>query len=396
MKKMKGKDGGVLVMVMVVMLAFSVLAIGLFKLRDTDTLETVYVKHTAQAFWVAEAGLQRTLDKLRSNKAYREGVAAISFDEASATEETDMVGNGSYVAAVWYNTSLSNFVIQSRGTVMDGERLLRLEAGLSDFGTYGLVTLDGDSKIFKDATIDGSIYQNGKLRVSGGVNITGDVLADNHDDFASGSSIPEDGVLELSIDTSFFDIDLVRPTTGATIITNTLNLAGGIVVVDSSIDKFTNRIIGGGTLVVKSGGQSFKNGLFVDPYTTIIVVGDLTIEKNATFGENVVLFSTGGMDLFKSATADVVTGTGCAFLTLGDMKIKKELTFDGLIFSEGSITADKDLDVSGTIITQDGFTLKKDATVTFDPAVISDDVRNNMIVSTFFVQSSIWNELPAN
>lgn len=394
MKKMKGKDGGVLVMVMVVMLAFAVLAIGLLRLHDTDALETVYVKHTAQAFWVAEAGLQRSLDKLRSNKVYREGVAAISFDEASATEETDMVGNGSYVAAVWYDTSSSNFVIQSRGTVLEAERLLRLDAGLSDFGNYGLVTLDGDSRIFQDATIDASIYQNGKLRIGGNTTITGEVLADNHDDFATGAAIPEDGVIELSIDTSYFDSKLALADTGTAII-DPLNLAsnGNLVVVSSSINPAV--IIGPGVLVVK-GDQTFSKDLTVGDDVTIIVDGDLKISKDGTFGDNVIMFATGEMDLFKDATAAVSTGTGCSFLSLEDLKVWKEFTFDGLIFSEGAIKADKDLNVTGTIITQDGFTLKKDATINFDPAVISADVRNNMIISTFYVRSSIWNELPVN
>jgi len=58
------KSGGALVMVMIVLLAFSVLSIGLFKLHETDALETVRIQQADQAFWVAEAGLQRALNNV--------------------------------------------------------------------------------------------------------------------------------------------------------------------------------------------------------------------------------------------------------------------------------------------------------------------------------------------
>lgn len=389
MKKRKEKDGGILVMAMIVLLAFSVLAIGLLKLHDTDALETVHVKHTAQAFWMAETGLQRTLSKLRTDKSYREG---ISTDENFPNTETNTFGNGAYAVKLWNNGSEGGFVIESLGIVREAERLLRLEAGLSDFGQYGLITLNGDSRMFKDGSIIGSVYQNGNLTVAGGVNITGEVLAGNYEDFEQGAAIPEDGVLDLSIDTDYFNAYLTLGSTH-TPEADPLLLGGATVVFNSSIDP---SVIGGPGILVILDNQTFLKDLVVSNDVAIIVAGDLKISRDGTFGDNVTLFATGEMDLFKNAIADVETGTGCAFLALEDMKIKKELTFDGLIFSEGEIMVDKDLVVSGTIITQEGFTLKNNASVTFDSTVISDEVRDKMILSTFYVQSGIWNELPVN
>ena len=392
MKNTESKSGGILVMVMVVFLAISSLTLGFFKLQESTSIEAVHVEQSNQAFWIAETGLQQALNKLRSDKTYRNNIGSIG----SPSNESDIVGSGAYSVDLWLAAS-GGFVLESLGTVQNVQRKLRLEAGLSNFGDYGLVTLDGDSRIFKDGNIVGSVYQNGELRIAGGTTVTGEVLADNHDDFNTGAAIPEDGRLDMSIDTTQFDSDLLRANTGATITNDTsgnavLDLEGGIIVVDS-LPSDPAIIKGGpGTLVIKS-GHVFGQDFYVESGVTIIVDGNLKISHNGYFEDGITMFSTGEMDLFKHATAEVITGTGNAFLALGDMKIKKELTFDGIIFSEGEITADKDLDVTGTIITQEGFTLKKDATVTFDASVIPTYVRNNLIISTFFVQSSIWNEI---
>lgn len=391
MKTVRGKEGGVLIMVMVVMLAMSALAVGLHRLHETDALEAVYVKHSAEAFWVAEAGLQQTLSRLRTDTAFRKFV---SSDPDNPDTATETVGAGRYEVEVWGDGLGNNFSIRSRGTVRDSERLLLLSVVLNEFGPHGLITLDGDSRIRDGANIDGSIYQNGELTTRGDVDITGDVLAENYTDFDPGYPIPEDGYIDISIDTDYFSPYLSAASTGATIVTNTLDLAGGLVVVNSSINP--ERIIssgGAGVLVVK-GNQTFSKDFEVGSYVTIIVDGDLSIQKNAGFGDNVTMFSTGEMDLFKNATADVITGTGCAFLALDDVKIKKELEFDGIIFTEGELVADKDLQVSGTIVTKDGFDIKKDATVTFDESVIPQKVREDMVSLNFIVAQSFWDELP--
>lgn len=40
--------------------------------------------------------------------------------------------------------------------------------------------------------------------------------------------------------------------------------------------------------------------------------------------------------------------------------------------------------------------LKKDATVTFNPGYIPDEVIQEMVSLTFVVSASLWQELPAN
>ena len=391
MKKMKGKDGGVLVMVMVVMLAFSVLAIGLFKLHDTDALETVYVKQGAEAFWVAETGLQHALSRLRIDKDHREDIVD-HYDISSPYVETDTVANiGVYTNEVWYDNATFKFVIQSGGTVRRAQRLLQLKVELSDFGKFGLAVLDGiiTSEMGKDSEINGDVYMNGDFD-DGGIDIDGTVFSSNADDNDSWEFIPEDGMLDLSIKTDSFLPKFDLPNQG--VATDPLKLSNTTLVVSTSLNVST--IEGPGTIVVK-GNQTFSKDLAIGDNVAIIVEGNLTIRKNATLGNGVTLFSGGYIDLFKKATATVNSGDGCAILALGNMKMWKDFNFDGIIFTEKDLYADKDLNVSGTIITRDGFDMKKNASVTFDAGLIPASA-DNMITTINFVKSSMWTELPVN
>ncbi|MBW2514688.1 MAG: hypothetical protein JRE21_08990, partial [Deltaproteobacteria bacterium] len=61
----RSKSGGVLLMAVLVMLAFSILVIGLYKMSATNAVEAVYQDHSNQAFWLAESGLQDAIQRLR-------------------------------------------------------------------------------------------------------------------------------------------------------------------------------------------------------------------------------------------------------------------------------------------------------------------------------------------
>lgn len=405
MKHSKNTSGGALVLVMIVLLIFSVLSIGLFKLHETDAVETVYVEQTDQAFWVAEAGLQWALNKLRTDSGFRGSIK--NYGENDPYIETGAVGKGSYAVELWGDGSPTNFVAASLGTVQSASRWLRLDLALSDFAEHSLVSLGDKNSIQKDGTIIGSIYTTGELTVGKGTTISGTVYAENYTDFDTGAVLPEDGVLDLEINTDYFTAYFSTPLStfppgdssskksqkNKSPTSDTLDLDGGVFAVGSSID--VSEIIGPGTLVV-IGDQTFGSDLVVDDNVTIIVDGDLTIKKDAEFGDNVTLFATGTADLFKDGKADVESGTGNVFLSLGDMDVRKEIEFDGIIFTEGSFTAHKDLTLTGTLITKEGFDLKKNATATFDAGMIPYDILDNMIISTYVVQRSSWVELPVD
>lgn len=397
MKNINSKNGGVLLMAMLVLLAFSILAIGLFKLEQTDAVEAVYVEQTDQAFWIAEAGLQRVLNKLRISAAYRKAITD-SYTASSRFTETDTTGLGSYTADVWGDGSGTNFWIESQGNVRAISRRIRLSSTITQFGPGGLNGLDGNSQIRRGGTINGDAYVKGEFSVRAGTTISGEVLTENYEDFPEGGSpIPEDGVLDLSIDRSYFE-PYLNMSVNDSINVESLDLAGGNIVVNrtpNQTDTPTNifSTVTGGVLVIK-GSQTFGKEMSVGNDITLIVDGDLTILKTATFGNNVTVYATGEMDLFKDATATSSVGTGSTFMSLDNMKINKDLNFDGLIFTEGHAEISGDLTLTGSLIA-DTFDIRMGATVTADEDRIPDSVANNMIVSTYIVRSGIWTEIAA-
>ena len=143
------------------------------------------------------------------------------------------------------------------------------------------------------------------------------------------------------------------------------------------------------------GSQDFGNtAVGISSNINIFVKDDLDIWKDMTIDSNVHIYVGGTAKLSKNAT--VSTGIGCSLLVIGDLTIKKNLQFQGLIFAEGHVRVDKDLNVTGTLIAGDDYELKKDAVVTFNPGVIPEGVRDRMISGSYIVQLSIWSELPVN
>lgn len=395
MKNSNSKSGGVLVMVMVVMFAFSILAIGLFKLNETDSVEAVYVEQANQAFWLAESGMQRALHKLRTEKSFRDTPVALN----------EPVGEGTYNVNVT-TVSSNRWYIVSTGSVMGVSRVLTLDPLLTAEIGYAIMNLGTQqSHLDKVGTIDGNVYSLGKIDINGVAlpNITGEVLATDADNI-SYSELTSDDRVEMEIDASPFDLspnsyDLPSYTNIAVVtggITNTvsfLDLTGNKPVWSNGNLSLQNGTFGDGTLVV-TGLLKFPNSgypFIIHSNATIIVDGDLKAGKEGTFGDNVVVYVTGNMILQKAAGSDTTT-----FLVEGNLVIKKDLVFNGLIFAEGSVTVDGNLDLTGSLIAGAGFDFKKDYNITYDSSQISQDILDNMIVYvTYAAKPGSWNEVSA-
>lgn len=391
MKKNNNKSGGALLMAFVVLLAFSVLAIGMFKLHQTDAVEAVYVEQDNQAFWVAEAGAQRVLSKLRKDSGYRQNIIDNNFNSGSARVETGTVGNGTYSALVWGDSSVSNFVIESQGNVQGAARRVQLISSISDIGEFTLIGLGGTLALNGQndgaPDIDGKIYQDGPVDISD----TGNMEATIFSTSEGYENITEDAKIDLQIDSStytpYFSIPTVATPSDESI---DLSTYGGTLAVNSSIDP-TN-LVGTGTLIV-NGDQTFGKNVTIGSDINIYVSGNLYIDKNASLGDNVHIYVGGSVTVRKENGTVFGTGTGCSLLVKGNLAINKALEFQGLIFAEGKITSDKELTVSGMMIAGNGFDLKKSFGAVFNLGVIPQGIMDNSVSSAYFVQSSEWTEI---
>ena len=92
----RNKSGGILVMAMVVLVALTLLASGLLKLKESNAIEGVNVEQSAQAFWLAESGLQHVIQRLNFDPVYR-GLDP-KIDPAASLTVTKTVDKGNYSA----------------------------------------------------------------------------------------------------------------------------------------------------------------------------------------------------------------------------------------------------------------------------------------------------------
>ena len=79
------QTGGILPIVMVVLIAFSLMVVALLQLGQNGALETAYQLRRAQAFWLAEAGRQRCIADL-----YSGGTGVLSVDATLGTGTFDV------------------------------------------------------------------------------------------------------------------------------------------------------------------------------------------------------------------------------------------------------------------------------------------------------------------
>jgi len=400
MKSTKRKSGGIMIMVMIVLLTVSFLTVGFFKLQETDAVEAVYVEQSSQAFWLAEAGMQRALDKLRKSKPYR----------MTPTPLIDSFGNGSYVVDVTAGVTPSTWNIVSTGTVQNVLRIVTLNPLLTAEAGYALMGLNGNSRLDKNGTVDDDIYSYGKLTANGfsPPTINGEVLAldSRNIDY---TPLTENDRVEIDIDAPITDfstavgtpptfIDVEYPIGSG--ITNTyLDLTGAKTVkVDADYDfeifpsVYAEGTYGDGTLIV-DGDLAFKNS--GDPFVignagTVYVDGDIWAGKDGTFGDNTTVYATGAMTLQKASGSASTT-----FLIEGDLAVNKDLDFNGLIFAEGAVTVDGDMDLKGSLIAGEGFWLKGGYNVEYDASQIPQDILDKMVLYvTYSTKPGTWNEIP--
>lgn len=398
--KTEKKCGGVLVMVMLITLVVSALTAGLYNLYTTDAVEAVYVDNSGQAFWLAESGLQRTLDKLRTDKSFRDNPTTLS----------DSYTNGTCNVTVWYSGS-NVWNIVSSGTVANVSRVVKMDPYLYAEIGYGLMGLAGDSRLNKDGSIDGNVYSYGTLTVNGRStpSISGEVNALDTRNLDFNPLTGNDRV-EMEIDPPISDFVSVADTTPVPYIniveTNSLGIAATNIYVDLTGGKvvkvtgdydfnnsYAEGTYGDGALIV-DGDLTFKNS--GDPFVigdsgTVYVDGDIWAGKDGTFGQDVLIYATGSMSLQKAAGAGSTT-----LLVEGDLTVNKELDYNGLIFCDGSVTVDGDMTLNGSLIAGEDFWLKEGYDITYDGDEIPQDILDNMIVYvTYATTPGTWDEVAA-
>ena len=168
------RRGAVLGMVLVIVVLVSLLGAGMMTHSRSIAEETAKAVSQSQAFWTAEAGLQRLLaiardvpEPLEDQGLY--GTAILGGSTAKGTYSVDV-----YDAAGWVNAlhQVKRYRIVSTGTSTGGRvSVVEVNADLSTFGSYVMsshlgVTPAGQPIHFGDGdTIMGPVYANDVFNV---------------------------------------------------------------------------------------------------------------------------------------------------------------------------------------------------------------------------------------
>lgn len=170
--KKNQKEGGVLLLVMVMVLLMSILGLGLMKQASNAAVETSNLLNRNRAFWLAEAGLQE-FGAFVSKATNRIPLEDLGFIGSSVLSES-FPGGGSYVVDVQSIVSARLYRVTSTGTLPGGETMTLTEVvqanRFSDrvWSTHSEEMSNGGNIYFGTGDkIDGEVYSNDKFNIYG-------------------------------------------------------------------------------------------------------------------------------------------------------------------------------------------------------------------------------------
>lgn len=439
----EGKTGGALVLAMVVMLAFSILAIGMFKLHNTDSLETVYVGKTHQAFWCAESGLQDIIQLIKRDQ----------YSRNTSTVVTNELGRGSYEAEVVSMTSLEvagsfEFTVESVGRVGEANRRLQQSIKIYPGIEAAIIGKAGSTYLKNNFTVDGPVIQyDGDIYTGNNQTavIDGDIYVDNASQVTGqnqGMAIEGVPGLEPTMDSSAYVAEInsyatlsgstglyVTVISADTVFSNSVTFnkavtinagvklvvlghidfkltptvqAGARIYAGGSIDipcKSNHKDIGDGARIVANGTVDFGSQAELGRDVTILSGDDIIFSAQPSIGGGSVLFAVSDIQMGSGGTALLGDSSeGVSLMTeAGDIVIGSQTTFYGIMFSNhGIVDITADTEVFGTIIGGVGVNNEQaNFTITYDPGIFKEglpitiDFRGEVIA-----EKSLWKELP--
>jgi hypothetical protein len=162
----KSSRGVSLITAILIMAILSTLCVGTISLVVTDNRITANQNMLAQAFWIAEGGLEVTLDWLRDQAPPPGGTAPLTqFDQVA-------LGNGTFTVIIDPddnnpNTYINSYEIKSIGQVGPITRELRITAQMNTFSRYAYLSGDEGGTIWFTTgdVISGPLHSNDRIAI---------------------------------------------------------------------------------------------------------------------------------------------------------------------------------------------------------------------------------------
>ena len=351
--------GFALLVSVIIMLLLSSLGIFSVSLLSTDTHISLDTLSSAQAFFIAEAGIQQVIYKLKNESAYRDNPSSV----------TENIGEGGFFVTI--SKADTTYTLISTGTVGEvGRRITQIveveEGGSPGFLDYVIFFGGGDgtslSCLWRDSEITGDIFINGDMyigmnsTVEGSVTATGDITLSPFGGITitegtfPDSDPPEE---QPDFDTSYYDREIQTAASepagdqnisgeisGATYVHGDVTINGnltgsGAIVATGNIEIDAGRNIGDGITLISGDTLKAKWRLF---------------RGGVTIGSNCLLYATNQVTLIGDTDiGQSGQGNGSVVLSDGGIFVGPSADIYGFVFGDEDVRLGVNADIEGNL-----------------------------------------------
>lgn len=421
------KKGMALFVVLGVVSLFAIAVAAFMFVTSSQTKITKRQNDSTKAFYLAEAGLQRSVFELRNYWA------AYKIITGTVTKN-DTLGAGGYEVKIDPPSHVGGtytFNVTSTGTVGDLERqieqAIRVEDAIKNWDFFKEYVLyfgggEGTVDIGKEATVTGSVLVDGDMSIGKEFYISGDAVASGtittgQDVTIVGDEIPGADFEELELPdrpeftTSPYD-GKITDASGEDVGDRSfpagkLSDVGGVIYVNGAVSITGDITVGddGTHTIVATGAISIGQDVEIGPGITLIAGGNLSADQDYTVGSNCLLYSSTLVTLAKDGNfGSSGAGEGSVIATLGDVDIAKSLGFYGLIIASGNISIAKDSEIRGNIVGEgttvesNPLTIGKNAQLIVDGTLVNFDSIPGLSTTgsgvPIVTPLHVWEEIP--
>ncbi|MFH0887519.1 MAG: hypothetical protein V1843_05055 [bacterium] len=343
--------------------------------------------NSEKALYIADAGLEKAIWYLKT--PISQGGMWESWRTAGLTESFDV---GQYTIAVVSGPG-TNVTITVTGEAYGERRTIQAQmASGTPLASNYAIFANSNLAIDKNSSGSGNLFVNGNTTVAYGTEISGNIYHPSGNT-VSGSGHYHDGGTPSPLPQ--------MPVIYTATYTDQIAIAQGMVA---------GSVTYGGTLALSgtvyvNGNVTLSSDLVISGSGSIVATGNITTTKSITAAGNVNFICGGTFDASKDlsmSNSSIYAGTAVyigkdytdlnmsvkSIITPGNMTVKKNCDYNGLLYSGGSMFMDKNADVHGSVIAN-SLSLDKDSDYTYTATTIPA----NTFIGNFSQSQGSWKEL---
>jgi len=392
------QKGLILVFVFIIMTGLAAVTLGFLYMNAVQLKSGGYDVQSSEAFWIAEAGLQKYMFYLKDG----------TYDSTNHPNLNENLGNGNYLVTSSYDGGTSTYVLTSTGSVSVISRTITESAVVGnvypdafDYALFGnnsnnkTLTLNNSGGASNTIEIVGDLYYDGNVVVESRASVTGGLVYANSvsgaGTYTAAPGSPSPMPTYPVLNTIYNDLIAVAPLVSNLTLNGSADLPlGGTTQYYRNLTVRNNATITGPGTIVMTGTVTLRDDANVSPNVTIIAKGTVNIRDDAIVQSESIVYSQSNITLRNSVN---VTGSVIA-LPNKTVTVQNNAVLTGILYA-GRVNLINNAVITGSVVT-DRFSsnrINDNVTITFSqvslpstlPAVLGSS-------STTVTPQADWNE----